>query len=62
MKQNINKIRKTIYSLGIPLSLNNKDIDEILKQTLPRNEKTSLSSGPDIYCGGWYGTVSIYDF
>lgn len=60
--ENMMQNKKNIYRLGIPLGLNNKDIDEILKQTMPRNEQTILSAGPDIYCGGWYGTVSIYDF
>jgi hypothetical protein len=62
MMQNKNKIRKNKYYLGIPLGLNYKDVYEILNHSIPEDEQSSISAGPSIYCGTWYGTVSIYDF
>jgi len=58
----VNNMTKRIYRLGKQLGLNNKDIDKILRQTSSRNEQPSLTAGPDVYSGGWYGTISINDF
>ena len=52
---------KRIYELGSSIGLDNKEIDKILTQPT-KNEQPSFTAGPLIYGGGWYGTISIYDF
>ena len=55
-------MRRKLIELGGLLGLDNKEIVEILSQTPKRNEHPSLTAGPNIYGGAWYGTISIYDF
>lgn len=61
MPQNINIKRQRLKELKKKLEINNKDVNEILKNSLDITEETYLSAGPNPYCGGYYGSVSIKD-
>jgi len=52
-----------IYNLGKKLGLNKKDIDRILKGGITGCAITGLPMIASVYkVGGYYGTISIYDF
>ncbi len=61
MKQILNT-RSQIEELGKQLGLNTKQIHSILNNPTHMNEQFSLSQGPPMYNGGYYGTISIKDF
>ena len=51
---------KKFYAVAETLGLDKKIIDSILNDT--SREQVSFSSGPPVYPGGRYGTVSIKSF
>ncbi len=53
---------KKFYTSAKALGLNKKEIYAILNDTSAIVEQTSFSSGPPMYPGGRYGTVSIKVF
>lgn len=63
MKGRKNAIVSNLYELGNMVKLNKGDIDSILENVSSRNEQISISLGPPQYPGGgFYGSISIYDF
>ena len=55
---------RKLYKIGNLTGLNKKEMKEVLRNISNREEQTPLSVGVPcgVYPGGWYGTVSIYDF
>ena len=63
MKGIRNTIVPNLYDIGDLVKLNKEDIDNILNKVLSKDKQISLSLGPPEYSGGgFYGSVSIYDF
>ena len=44
------------------LGLSKQEIDLIMQNETKSNEQQFTSMGPDEYCGGYYGTISLKDF
>jgi hypothetical protein len=53
---------KSYYKLCKTLGLSIQDIDEVLENRFTKLESTNLDTGPKPYGGGFYGSISIYDF
>ena len=53
-----------IYKIGQKIGLNEKEIENVLTNTVPASELSSKTAGPgdDIYCGGLYASISTRDF
>jgi hypothetical protein len=44
------------------LGLSTQDINEVLENRFTKAESTNIDTGPKPYGGGFYGSISIYDF
>jgi len=53
---------KSYYKLCKTLGLSTRDIDEVLKNRITYVTPTYLDTGPKPYPGGFYGSISMYDF
>lgn len=53
---------KSYYKLCKMLGLSAKDINKILENRIIKAETINLDTGPKPYGGGFYGSISIYDF
>ena len=54
---------KNIYNLGEKLGMNKVDIEDILKHGVKSCAMAALPIGVLVYKnGGYYGTISIFDF
>jgi hypothetical protein len=54
--------RSQVEDLGKQLGLPTEQIQNILNNTQYNTEHLSFLVGPPMYCGSYYGTVSINDF
>lgn len=53
---------KSYYKLCKTLGLSTRDINKVLKNRITQVAPTYLDAGPKPYSGGFYGSISIYDF